>query len=53
MKEITKDMTVGKPGKLIFDFALSLMLGYFLLVSGSIRLVICCKGDAPSMMAAS
>ena len=27
MKEITKDMTVGKPGKLIFDFALSLMLG--------------------------
>lgn len=27
MKEITKDMTAGRPGKLIFDFALSLMLG--------------------------
>lgn len=27
MREITKDMTVGRPGKLIFDFALSLMLG--------------------------
>lgn len=26
-KDITRDMTVGKPGKLIFDFALSLMLG--------------------------
>ena len=28
MKEITKDMTAGRPGKLIFDFALSLMLGH-------------------------
>lgn len=28
------------------SFALSLMLGYFLLVSGSIRLVICCKAAA-------
>lgn len=27
MQEITKDMTVGKPGKLIFSFAISLMLG--------------------------